>query len=183
MSKASRDKGANGEREVVSLLADELGVAAKRQLDQSRDGGADIIIECGSKSLAIEVKRVERSTPLAWLRQVEAVDTDLHMVLWRPSRSGWIGILPWETLSLLLRECGVGSTPKANAEQTTSNEPTAKPSSIKQLAPFGDEVLALMSDGKLWRLDSAAQWHEVAKPDALNVAQTSVDEPASRARV
>ena len=176
MSKASRDKGANGEREVVSLLADELGIAAKRQLDQSRDGGADIVIQCGSKSLAIEVKRVERSAPLAWLRQVEAVDTDLHMVLWRPSRTNWIGILPWETLSLLLRECGVSGSP------ATSTEQTAKPSSIKQLAPFGDEVLALMSDGKLWRLDSAAQWHEVSKPDASSVAQTSVDESASRAR-
>ena len=183
MSKASRDKGANGEREVVSLLADELGIAAKRQLDQSRDGGCDILIEVAGKSCGIEVKRVERSTPLAWLRQIEAVDTDLHMVLWRPSRSGWIGILPWGTLSLLLRECGVGSTPKANAEQAASAETTAKPSSIKQLAPFGDEVIALMTDGKLWRLDSAAQWHEVAKPDALNVAQASGDESASRARV
>ena len=177
MSKASRDKGAQGEREVCALLSEELGINAQRQLDQSRDGGADIIIECGSKSLGIEVKRVERSTPLAWLRQIEAVNTDLHMVLWRPSRSGWIGILPWETLLFLLRECGVGSTPKANAEQT------AKPASIKQLAPFGDEVLALMSDGKLFRLDSAtAQWHEVSKPDASNVAQASVDESALRAR-
>lgn len=175
MSKSSRDKGANGEREVVSLLADELGIAAKRQLDQSRDGGADIIIEAAGKSCAIEVKRVERSKPLEWLRQVEQVATDLHMVLWRPSRSGWIGILPWETLSLLLRECGVGGSPKANAEQTASAETTAKPSSIKQLAPFGDEVLALLSDGKLWRLDSAAQWHEVSNPGQSSVAQASVD--------
>lgn len=177
MSKSSRDKGANGEREVVSLLADELGIAAKRQLDQSRDGGADIIIECGSKSLAIEVKRVERSAPLAWLRQVEAVDTDLHMVLWRPSRTNWIGILPWETLVTLLRERGVSGSP------TVSTEQTAKPSSIKQLAPFGDEVLALMSDGKLWRLDTSANWHEVARPEQSSVAQASVDERASRARV
>lgn len=184
MSKSSRDKGANGEREVVSLLADELGIAAKRQLDQSRDGGCDIIIECcGSKSLGIEVKRVERSKPLEWLRQIEAVDTDLHMVLWRPSRTNWIGMLPWETLSLLLRECGVGSTPKANAEQATSAEQTAKPSSIKQLAPFGDEVLALMTDGKLFRLDNAANWHEVNNPGQSSVAQASVDESASRARV
>ena len=177
MTKASRDKGASGEREVVSLLADSLGISARRQLDQSRDGGCDIIIEVAGKSCAIEVKRVERSKPLEWLRQVEAVDTDLHMVLWRPSRTNWIGILPWETLVTLLRERGVSGSPTASTEQT------AKPSSIKQLAPFGDEVLALMTDGKLFRLDTAANWHEVAKPDALNVAQASVDEPASRARV
>ena len=173
MSKASRDKGANGEREVVSLLADELGIAAKRQLDQSRDGGADILIEVGGKSCAIEVKRVERSKPLEWLRQVEQVATDLHMVLWRPSRTNWIGIVPWETLVTLMRERGVSGS---------SNEQTAKPSNIKQLAPFGDEVLALMSDGKLWRLDSAAKWHEVAKPEQSSVAQTSVDESTLRAR-
>jgi hypothetical protein len=176
MSKASRDKGANGEREVVSLLADELGIAAKRQLDQSRDGGCDILIEVAGKSCAIEVKRVERSKPLEWLRQVEQVATDLHMVLWRPSRTNWIGIVPWETLVTLLRERGVNGT------STASNDQTAKPSSIKQLAPFGDEVLALMSDGKLWRLDSAAQWHEVSNPGQSSVAQTFVDESASRAR-
>lgn len=175
MSKASRDKGANGEREVVSLLADELGIAAKRQLDQSRDGGADIIIECGSKSLAIEVKRVERSKPLEWLRQVEAVSTDLHMVLWRPSRTNWIGILPWETLVTLLRERGVSGSSTASNEQAASNEQTAKPSSIKQLAPFGDEVLALMTDNTLWRLDSAANWHQVSNPGQSSVAQPSVD--------
>lgn len=166
MSKASRDKGANGEREVVSLLADELGIAAKRQLDQSRDGGCDILIEVAGKSCAIEVKRVERSKPLEWLRQVEQVATDLHMVLWRPSRTNWIGILPWETLVTLLRERGVSGS---------SNEQTAKPSNIKQLAPFGDEVLALMSDGKLWRLDTSANWHEVAKPEQSSVAQSSLD--------
>lgn len=173
MSKASRDKGANGEREVVSLLADELGIAAKRQLDQSRDGGCDILIEVAGKSCAIEVKRVERSKPLEWLRQVEQVATDLHMVLWRPSRTNWIGILPWETLVTLLRERGVSGS---------SNEQTAKPSSIKQLAPFGDEVLALMSDGKLWRLDTAAKWHEVSNPGQSSAAQTSGDESALRAR-
>ena len=169
MSKASRDKGANGEREVVSLLADELGIAAKRQLDQSRDGGCDILIEVAGKSCAIEVKRVERSKPLEWLRQVEQVATDLHMVLWRPSRTNWIGILPWETLVTLLRERGVSGSSTANVEQT------AKPSSIKQLAPFGDEVLALMSDGKLWRLDSAAKWHEVSNPGKSSAAQSSLD--------
>ena len=169
MSKASRDKGASGEREVCALLSEELGINAQRQLDQSRDGGCDIFINVAGKSCAIEVKRQERSKPLEYLRQLQAVEADLHMVLWRPSRTNWIGILPWETLSLLLRECGVGSTPKANAEQT------AKPSSIKQLAPFGDEVIALMSDGKLWRLDSAANWHEVSNPGQPSVARASFD--------
>ena len=183
MSKASRDKGAQGEREVCALLSEELGINAQRQLDQSRDGGCDIFINVAGKSCAIEVKRQERSKPLEYLRQLQAVEADLHMVLWRPSRTNWIGILPWETLSLLLRECGVGSTPKANAEQTTSIEQTAKPSSIKQLAPFGDEVIALMTDGKLWRLDSAATWHEVGNPGQSSVAQASVDESTSRARV
>lgn len=113
MSKASRDKGASGEREVVARLRDELGLEhVARQLDQARDGGCDIVISVAGKSCAIEVKRTEACRPLAYMRQVQAVDADLHLVLWRKSREDWLAMVPWDTLMTLLREQGVSDAPE-----------------------------------------------------------------------
>ncbi len=54
MSAMQRRKGAAGEREVLKLLGDELGVLLSRNLQQTREGGADCI---ALKGFAIEVKR------------------------------------------------------------------------------------------------------------------------------
>ena len=93
MSASQRRKGANGEREVCRLLADELGVDVSRQLNQPRDGGCDIRIG----RTVIEVKRREVvSLPAAW-RQVNAAcrDGDIPCVLYRASRQPWRALLPW----------------------------------------------------------------------------------------
>lgn len=62
----SRRKGAQGERELVNLLMDELGIKLQRNLSQTRDGGYDLI---GIPQLAIEVKRAAKPLMAAWWRQ------------------------------------------------------------------------------------------------------------------
>lgn len=56
MSKAQRTKGAAGEREICDLIFDNLGIEVHRNLQQTRDGGADIKL----KPYSIEVKDVQR---------------------------------------------------------------------------------------------------------------------------
>ena len=43
--RAARNKGAAAERELASMLSNELGVVVKRKLGQAREGGDDIQIE------------------------------------------------------------------------------------------------------------------------------------------
>ena len=107
MGARERRKGQAGEREVVQLLREHLGVEVERELGQSRDGGADVALEVGGKAMALEIKRQERAVVTKWLDQVMAVDADLHTVLWRPSRREWCAVVPLETWLYLLREAGV----------------------------------------------------------------------------
>lgn len=50
MSKSQRTKGAVGEREVCDLILRDLGIEVHRNLQQTRDGGADIKLKPFSKS-------------------------------------------------------------------------------------------------------------------------------------
>lgn len=89
MSKLSRNKGANAEREVCRLLSDELGVKVERTLDQARAGGADCL---SVKGFAIEVKRRESlSRPTWWAQAVQqGVKAGAEpLVLYRRSREPW----------------------------------------------------------------------------------------------
>ena len=54
MSAMQRTKGAGGERELARLLQEHLGIPVNRNLQQTRQGGADLIDVPG---WAIEVKR------------------------------------------------------------------------------------------------------------------------------
>jgi len=87
--KSSRNKGAAGERELLKLLGEELGVILQRNLQQTRAGGADCI---ELKGFAIEVKRVERYNRLAWWRQAceqaEALGAE-PILFYRRSREPW----------------------------------------------------------------------------------------------
>lgn len=107
MSRSQRIKGAAAEREFAALLNEHLGVTVSRELGQSRDGGCDLRLTIAGKPAAIEVKRHERASPLQWVRQVKQVEADYHVVAWRPSRTGWMAIMPMETLVKLMREAGV----------------------------------------------------------------------------
>jgi hypothetical protein len=68
-----RDKGATGEREVIKLLEDELGLKLTRNPLQSHRGGRDVIedIEQMQKPIpfAIEVKRQEAEALAKWWSQ------------------------------------------------------------------------------------------------------------------
>ena len=56
MSKSQRTKGAAGEREVCDLILRDLGIEVHRNLQQTRDGGADIKL----KPFSIEPKSNRR---------------------------------------------------------------------------------------------------------------------------
>ena len=62
MSKASRDKGQRGEREVCHKLSELLNLSVTRELSASRDGGCDIKIQKGEFTYIIEVKLYRKIT-------------------------------------------------------------------------------------------------------------------------
>ena len=76
MGKMQRNKGAGGEREAIRVLGEQLGAVVetelKRNLQQTRDGGADLI---GLGAWRIEVKRskIKRMSPW-WAQAVEQTD-------------------------------------------------------------------------------------------------------------
>lgn len=98
MGKSQRDKGANFERALASMLTDELGIVVKRNLGQARDSGDDITVghwrieakrrarigliyeameqclaSCGDGDLPCVVVRADGKAPLFIFRQAEAV--------------------------------------------------------------------------------------------------------------
>jgi len=95
MGALSRRKGATGERELRRLLEAELGVEIVRNLDQTRDGGHDLL----GLPWAIECKRVRRATRgdlAAWWAQTvaQADRAGLRPVLcYREDRGEWLVVL------------------------------------------------------------------------------------------
>lgn len=93
----SRTKGAAGEREVARILQDQLGIELTRNLDQTRDGGYDLL---GLPGWAIEVKRYKtagKAERQAWWKQaVEQAGEDLQpVVIYRLDRQGWRVMMAW----------------------------------------------------------------------------------------
>ncbi len=87
--KASRDKGARGERELFSLLSERLGYLVTRNLSQTRDAGCDSLSVPG---FTIECKRVESSFQKAWMMQATAavrLGHEIPVVFYRASRYPW----------------------------------------------------------------------------------------------
>jgi len=66
MSKSQRNKGNAGERELFSLLSANLGFVVKRNLSQTRGGGADCIEIPG---WSVECKRQEVLALSSWWQQ------------------------------------------------------------------------------------------------------------------
>jgi Holliday junction resolvase len=97
----SRNKGAAGEREFLRLLGEELGTLLTRNLQQTRDSGADCLVV---KGWAIEVKRCERLSRGAWWRQAVAqADREgvQPMLAYRRNREPWrVWIEPGKDISL-----------------------------------------------------------------------------------
>jgi Holliday junction resolvase len=94
----SRQKGASGEREVVHILREELGLEATRNLDQWRAGGHDIL---GLDGWAIEVKRAKTPRLQEWWEQtVRQAGTSKSPVLWyRLDRKYWRVIVPLHSIT------------------------------------------------------------------------------------
>jgi hypothetical protein len=88
MSKASRDKGARGERECLGLLSELIGTDLARNLAQTRDAGADNI----ETDWALEIKRQETARPAEWWRQaVEQAEAagKIPALAYRGNRQAW----------------------------------------------------------------------------------------------
>lgn len=92
MSAAQRNKGACGERELFNLLTDHLGFVVRRNLSQTRGGGADGIDVPG---FAIEVKRQETlALPAWWAQTVAQAGCNLIPILfYRQSRQPWRAVI------------------------------------------------------------------------------------------
>jgi len=92
VSAMQRRKGAGGERELFRLLEGQLGLIVKRNLEQTRNGGADSISIPG---LAIEVKRQECAFREGWWLQARQQAGDKTPVLaYRKSRQPWRFVVP-----------------------------------------------------------------------------------------
>jgi Holliday junction resolvase len=90
----SRNKGAQGEREVAKIIFDELGIECQRNLDQWRSGGFDLT---GLDGWAIEVKRAKKPLLAQWWTQTveQAEQAQLHPVLWyRLDNQKWRVVVP-----------------------------------------------------------------------------------------
>ncbi len=107
----SRAKGANGECEFSRVVADHLGVALVRNLEQSRQGGYDLMpvgADPVSRELdrfAIEVKRYAAITPAmlaGFWSQAEAQAARAQKIpalAIRADREEWRVLLPLSALS------------------------------------------------------------------------------------
>jgi hypothetical protein len=98
----SRDKGAKGEREFINMMGPLLGVDLKRNLEQTREGGHDIL---GLDGWAIEIKRYAEVLPAdleRWWDQ--AVEQSLRItwknvspaLAYRADRRPWRIVIPSE---------------------------------------------------------------------------------------
>ena len=100
--KTSRNKGAAAERELATMLSDELGFAVKRKLGQARDGGDDIQIG----KYRIEVKRREALRLDEWCKQVESASGtgDVPVVAYRRNGQPWRVVVPIDWFIEQVRE-------------------------------------------------------------------------------
>lgn len=98
MGSKSRNKGADGERELINLIRDNTGLKLERNLAQSFGGGHDLL---GLEEWAIECKRyhvVDLSAKKIFWRQ--AVDQAKRIdkrpvVAYREDRRPWRVIVAW----------------------------------------------------------------------------------------
>ena len=100
MGKAQRTKGASYERDIVHDLSDYLGVDCSRNLDQTRDGGADIVLD----KFVIECKRRASIAVYDWVDQAQAAckDGQKPIVVCRADRRESLAIMKWSDFLTLL---------------------------------------------------------------------------------
>ena len=110
----SRAKGKAGELEVVHILREELGLEITRNLDQWRDGGADLL---GVEGWAIECKRAKQPSLAPWWEQTvrQAGSTKIPALWYRLDRRYWRVVVP---LHAITRDFGFNSSLEWTAEIT-----------------------------------------------------------------
>lgn len=96
------NKGKAGEREFCDWLKDNLDIEAKRNLDQTREGGADVITD----DFIFEVKRRESLDLQSWWLQVKKASI-MHenknlipVVAYRQNRKQWKFLISAENIGL-----------------------------------------------------------------------------------
>ena len=94
LSRASRQKGQRGEREICKILSEKLGGEYKRNLMQTADGGYDVL---GLDGWAIEVKFQEKLSIEKWWKQtVEQANDKKPVLFFRKSREEWRVVIPYD---------------------------------------------------------------------------------------
>ena len=94
MSRASRQKGQRGEREICKILAEKLGGEFKRNLMQTAEGGYDVL---GLDGWAVEVKYQEKLQIEKWWKQAveQSSATKKPVLFFRKSREDWRVVVPY----------------------------------------------------------------------------------------
>ena len=97
----SQRKGASAEREVAGLIALNLGVKLKRNLEQTRGGGHDLVLDGDEQHwpIALEIKNYSEARPgqiSGWWQQAvsQAAIAKQIPVLWYKDRRRWRVVLP-----------------------------------------------------------------------------------------
>ena len=97
----SRRKGASAEREVAGLIALHIGVKLKRNLEQTRGGGHDLVEDGEDQNwpIALEIKNYAEARPgqiSQWWEQTtrQAAIAKQIPVLWYKDRRRWLVKLP-----------------------------------------------------------------------------------------
>lgn len=103
MTAMQRCKGARGERELAGLLREHLGEDVTRNLEQSRQGGADLL---GVPGWAVEVKRAARPRLSEWWLQT---CSQAEMAGQRPALFYRLDRQPWRVV-VALRHVATGFT-------------------------------------------------------------------------
>lgn len=104
MSASQRNKGNRAENEFLRLLGEELGESLKRNITQTRAGGADCLEVRG---WAIEIKRQERLSRGAWWKQ--AVEQGKRagaqpMLAYRRNREPWSVLIAYPGKPMTIQE-------------------------------------------------------------------------------
>ena len=101
----NRRRGQSGEREVVGLIRDDLGLHLKgRNLGQERDSGHDVNLG----HLRVEVKRRKKVANLyEWLE-----NSDIAML--RADGKGWLVVMEWPLFVKLSREEIINGSQRRN---------------------------------------------------------------------
>lgn len=102
----SRKKGASAERELAKILREKYGIEIKRNLNQTREGGYDLV---GLEGFAIEVKRAEKLLIKKWWEQAvnqSEPGKTLPVLIYRQSRQPWSVVVPLNFLVCSSLCCG-----------------------------------------------------------------------------